>query len=582
MGFGMRYKRNPVWLLLMATAILMGCAETDIEEEKARCNPDAVVSTRTSIDSSDCIAIDLANPSSSDSRINISEESGVLTVAIKATSAVCLSFSGSRDGGVKVKNSNNVEVDVILNSIQITSESNPGFLKLNTGNDFWGNTYLVKLVGDSKIVGGASEDSKKVFDSEANLGIIGDGSLSITAKYKTGMGCDDVLTIYGGHINITVDRTAAAKTSGYEEKGFGIKVVNGFVMKGGTVNISANDNITNYESRGLKVDGSDETSCNTGKGYIHIMDGSLTISADAKALTAGWEADEDATTSSTADDPSPDIEISGGTLNLTTKGTPRENSTNSLSPEGIEGKHNVTISGGEIVVNSTDDAIQAGNRLEISGGKIFARATQNDAIDSNGSILISGGKTFALGASQPEAGLDADNSSNVNYTGGLLVAIGGDNNAPQGSGTTGSFVSTSIGASTGGMGGPGGGSSALAGVTLALAANGSSDVIAAAKVPSDYVGGSNLLILADGITSGASYDVYQSPTLSPSDLSWFNDALLLDSATLSGGTATAVTAGTATGGGGGGPGGGGPGGGGDPPGGGGPGGGGTPPGMPGQ
>ena len=154
------------------------------------------------------------------------------------------------------------------------------------------------------------------------------------------------------------------------------------------------------------------------------------------------------------------------------------------------------------------------------------------------------------------------------------MAIGGDNNAPQGSGTTGSFVSTSIGASTGGRGGPGGGSSALAGVTLALAANGSSDVIAAAKVPSDYVGGSNLLILADGITSGASYDVYQSPTLSPSDLSWFNDALLLDSATLSGGTTTAVTAGTATGGGGGNPGGG--------PGGGGPGGGGTPPGKPGQ
>ncbi|MBR4986262.1 MAG: carbohydrate-binding domain-containing protein [Proteobacteria bacterium] len=590
----MKLRSKLAWLILLLAggASFYGCSDVDDSGTKAKCNPDAVVSTRTDVDTSDCIAIDLSNPSSSDSRIVISEDSDVLTLAIKSASAVCLSLSGSRDGGVKVKNSNNVDVDVILNSITITSNSKSGFLKLNTGNDFWGNTYLVKLVGTSSITGAASEDSKKVFDAEPNMGIVGDGTLNITAKYKTGMGCDDVLTVYSGNINITVDRSAAAKTSGYEEKGFGIKVVNGFVMKGGTINISANDNITSYESRGIKVDGSDETSCNTGKGYIRISGGTLTVSADAKALTAGWEADEDATTSSTADDPYPDVEISGGTLNLTTTGTPRENSTNSLSPEGIEGKRNVKISGGEIVVNATDDAIQAGKYLEISGGKVFARATQNDAIDSNGTILVSGGKTVAFGASEPEGGLDADNNSNVSYTGGLLVAIGGANNPPQGSGTTGSFVSTSLGSSgssggmgnPGGMGGPGGGgSSALAGVTLALAADGSSDVIAAAKVPSDYVGGTNLLILADGITSGSTYYIYQSPELSPASLSWFNDALLLDSATFAGESTTSVTAGTAAGGGGG-PGGnqGGPGGGDPPGGGGGPGGGGTPPGMPGQ
>ena len=96
-----------------------------------------------------------------------------------------------------------------------------------------------------------------------------------------------------------------------------------------------------------------------------------------------------------------------------------------------------------------------------------------------------------------------------------------------------------------------GGSSELAGATLALTVDGNTDVIAAAKIPSDYVGGTNILILAESIVSGSVYNLYQSPELSPSALTWFNDALLLDNASLSGGSSTSVTAGIATGGGGG-------------------------------
>lgn len=541
-------------IMILATAMLYGCSDSDTNSSKAVCNPDAIPSTRSTVDETNCVLINLSSPVSSNENVIIEQENSELIIKLKSASDICLSLSGSRDGGVRIKNSNNVDVVLILNGITITSNSNPGYLKLNSGNENWGNTYLVKLVGNSSITGASSEYSKKVLSAEPNLSFTGEGTLNITAKYKTGIGCDDILTVYSGNINITLDRTDAAKTSGYEENGFGIKVVNGFVQKGGSIYISANDNITNYESRGIKVDGSDATACHTGKGYIHIEDGTLTISADAKALTAGWEVGEDATTKDTSDDPQPDVVISGGNLTLTTTGTPRENNTNSLSPEGIEGKHNVTISGGEIIVNATDDGIQAGQALEISGGKIYVHATKNDALDGNQSILISGGKTFALGATEPEGGLDADNNNNVNYTGGLLVAIGGDNNAPQGSGTTKSFVQTSLGtdSSSGNPGGPGGGmggSSVLAGVTLALAADESTDVIAAVKVPSNYVGGTNILVLADSITSGASYNLYTNPEITPATAAWFNDALLIDNASLSGETKTSVTAGTATGGG---------------------------------
>ena len=569
----MRHIYQTTCLMALMIPFLYGCSES--ETPKITCNPNAVPHQRSTVDESNCIQINLSSPSVSNADITIEQETGELEIKIKSLSAVCLNLSGSYDGGVRIKNSNNIDVDLILNNVTITSNSHPGYLKLNSGNDNWGNTYLVKLVGTSSITGASSEASKKVLSVEPNLALTGDGTLNINAKYKTGIGCDDIVTVYSGNINITLDRAAASKTSGYAEKGFGIKAINGFVLKGGNINISANDNITGYESRGIKVDGSDATSCHTGKGYIRIEGGSQTIHSDAKAMTAGWEASEDATTNDTSDDPIPDVTISGGTLNLTTTGTPRENNTNSLSPEGIEGKHNITISGGEFIVNTTDDGIQAGNILTISGGKIFVQATKNDAIDANGSILISGGKTLALGASEPEGGLDADNNNKVNYTGGLIVAIGGANNAPQGNATTKSFVSTSLSTNSssntpGGPGGPGGmgGSSALAGVTLALTADGSTDVIAAAKPPATYVGGTNILILAESITSGSNYSIYTNPVLSPATANWFNDALLLDDATLTGDTSTSVTAGVATGGMGGGPGGGGdpdgPGGGGNP------------------
>ncbi len=541
----MKYSNN-IFTIMMLASVLYGCSDSDHPKES--CNPDAVPSTRSTVDETGCISVNLSNPLIFNNLVSIEEDKDELVIKLKTNSAVCLSLSGSRDGGVKIKNSNNVDVDLVLNHVTITSNSKPGYLKLSTGNDNWGNTYLVKLVGTSSITGASSEESKKVLSAEPNLSFTGDGTLNIIAKYKTGIGCDDVVTVYNGNINITLDRTDAAKTSGYEENGFGIKAVNGFVMKNGTVNISANDNITNYESRGIKVDGSDATVCHTGKGYIHIEDGELNISSDAKALTAGWDASEDATTQITTDDPVPDVIVSGGKLNLTTTTSPRENNTNSLSPEGIEGKHNVTIRGGEIIVNTTDDGIQAGNTLEISGGKIYAHSSKNDALDGNGAIIISGGKTMALGSSQPEAGLDADNNSNVSYAGGLLIAIGGDNNAPQGSGTTKSFVQTSMGTSSGGGPGGMGVSSELAGVTIALTADGSPDVIAAAKIPNGYMGGTNILILADSITSGATYSLYQSPEISPATVTWFNDALLLDDATITGGTASSVTAGTATGG----------------------------------
>lgn len=97
--------------------------------------------------------------------------------------------------------------------------------------------------------------------------------------------------------------------------------------------------------------------------------------------------------------------------------------------EGLESKGDIIINGGSLSITCTDDGINAAKNITINGGRVYAKATRGDALDSNGTIDIKGGTTVAVGAGQPECGIDADNR-NINITGGTLVASGGSNTTP--------------------------------------------------------------------------------------------------------------------------------------------------------
>ncbi len=112
------------------------------------------------------------------------------------------------------------------------------------------------------------------------------------------------------------------------------------------------------------------------------------------------------------------MEISGGTISVTTNGH---------NAEGIESKNYLNITNGHIIVNSYDDAINSGQDLTVSGGYVFARATNNDGIDANGNCYIKDGVVYAIGTSSPEVAIDANSEDNkqLYVTGGTIVAIGG-------------------------------------------------------------------------------------------------------------------------------------------------------------
>ena len=202
-------------------------------------------------------------------------------------------------------------------------------------------------------------------------------------------------------------------------------------------------------------------------------------------------------------------------------------------------------------------------------------STENDALDANTNAVISGGSTLLLGTVMPDGGLDADFDSAVGYTGGTLVALGGENNTPQAEGSLSSYVSIALveesfgrrpfmrvenaadGANPNVTGdkteakdapaeikidnerlakafGNEGADNKIAGKTIAVAATGSNDVIAAVKVPADYTGGGNMLILSEKIQKDTVYQAYIDGEFTASDNSWFNDALFTGKATISG------------------------------------------------
>ena len=253
----------------------------------------------------------------------------------------------------------------------------------------------------------------------------GDGTLQVTGSYKHGIFSNDYIRVRGGTINVAVSARDA------------IRSVNGFIFDDGNLTINGTGTTVDDESKGIKVEGSESTG--TGRGYIVINGGYITITSVGKAITAAWDIDEDATTASTADDPSPYVVINQGVITATTTGTPYEyvtgGTTVSCSPEGIEAKSRLTINSGYLVINTSDDALNAGKSIVINGGYSYCRSSSNDAIDSNGTLTLAGGVVVAIGAANPEGPFDCDNNTFA-ITGGTFVGIGGTISRPTASQNT--------------------------------------------------------------------------------------------------------------------------------------------------
>ena len=306
--------------------------------------------------------------------------------------------------------------------------------------------------GSSYTLTPSDEDEKAAIFSEGQIIVSGSGSLTVNATGKAGITSDDYVAFLDG---CTVNVSSSA--------GHGVRGKDFILVSGGTitVNVSANgkkgfssDSLVRIEggetsigitgstvvesgdtarSAGIKADqlfemaGGSLTITNSGTGGKGISgDGPAIFSNGIVNVTVtgnnfgssggGWGGNNSNRVGAKGIKFDGAITITGGAITVTAS-----------KHEGIETKSTLTISGGQVYSQSSDDAINSASDMTISGGYVCAYSTGNDGLDANGDLCINGGVVYAIGATSPEVAIDANTEGGHKLyiqPGATIIAIG--------------------------------------------------------------------------------------------------------------------------------------------------------------
>ena len=371
-------------------------------------------------------------------------------------------LSGSATDGYFKVYSNNKQA-IILNNLSLT---NPNGAAINNQGK---KRCFVVVGGTNTLADGSSytatpsdEDEKAAFFSEGQLIFSGDGSLTVSAKGKSGIVSDDYLhfvasptikvTSTAGHAVrgkdavIVSDGVLEATASAAMKKGVASDSL--VLFNGGATTIKVSGG-TAYDSEdaeykssaGVKADQLFIMNAGTlsvtnsgiggkgisGDGPAYFQGGSVSVkttgtnygSSSSGGMRPGSGSSSGNSKSAKGIKFDGDIYVSGGSI-----------SASSSNHEGIETKGKLTITNGSVYAYSTgDDAINSQGEMNISGGYVYGHSTANDAIDTNCDMKISGGYVFAVTTKgSPEVALDANTEGGYKlyiYSGATVVAYGG-------------------------------------------------------------------------------------------------------------------------------------------------------------
>lgn len=236
------------------------------------------------------------------------------------------------------------------------------------------------------------EDSGNIYLEGGTL------SVTVTAAASKGIKAAGDLLISDGDITVKTTGNGAYDSDERDAKGCaGLKSDGNMTIGGGTITLTS----TGTGGKCIKADGT-----------LTINDGTV------KATSSGsqYKYSSSATASPKAIKADGGLVINGGSVYA-----------KSSNHEGIESKGALTITGGYVYAEASDDAINSSGDMTITGGYVMANSSGNDGLDANGNCYIKGGNVFAVATSQPEVGIDANTEQRkqLYITGGNIVAIGG-------------------------------------------------------------------------------------------------------------------------------------------------------------
>jgi hypothetical protein len=221
--------------------------------------------------------------------------------------------------------------------------------------------------GDSYVLADAEsgEPNAAIF-SKDDLTLNGKGSLTVQANYNNGIASKDDLKITGGTITVNAVND-------------GLKGRDSIAVKEGTITVNAGGD-------GLQAnndeDGKEGTIAIEG-GTLNITAGLDGVQAETQLAVSGGEIA---------------ISSGGGSVNSSSRanwgnwgrGTTPTDTGSTASAKGLKAGVDVTISGGFIDIDSSDDSLHSNGSLTINGGEIHL-ASGDDGIHADSSVEINGG-----------------------------------------------------------------------------------------------------------------------------------------------------------------------------------------------
>ena len=379
---------------------------------------------------------------------NIYLEGGTLNVTATATATKCVKCDGSitvTDGTITLNAKGGVDTS------DATDLSYAAGFKADGDFTQSGGTIVINVTGASGRGIGVDGTFTSSASSTGTLTITNSGALTSSGSsyFATAKGIKaGVVAINGGTIDVTMSGQASKAIKSDEDDGSG-----NMTITGGTITIT-NSGAGGYDGtdkdakgagclkadKNMTISGGTMTLKATGTGGKGIKaDGTLTISdGTISATTTGsqYKYSSSVTASPKAIKSTGAMTISGGSIYA-----------KSGNHEGIESKSTISISGGYVYAEASDDAINSSGDFTISGGYVMGNSTGNDGLDANGNFYIKGGNVFAIATTSPEVGIDAntEGQKQLYITGGNVVAIGGFESGASISGGTAKSASYSKG-----------------------------------------------------------------------------------------------------------------------------------------
>ncbi len=367
---------------------------------------------------------------------NIYLEGGTLNVTATATATKCVKCDGSitvTDGTITLNAKGGVDTS------DATDLSYAAGFKADGDFTQSGGTIVINVTGASGRGIGVDGTFTSSASSTGTLTITNSGALTSSGSsyFATAKGIKaGVVAINGGTIDVTMSGQASKAIKSDEDDGSG-----NMTITGGTITIT-NSGAGGYDGtdkdakgagclkadKNMTISGGTMTLKATGTGGKGIKaDGTLTISdGTISATTTGsqYKYSSSVTASPKAIKSTGAMTISGGSIYA-----------KSGNHEGIESKSTISISGGYVYAEASDDAVNSAGVFTITGGYIMANSSGNDGLDANGNMTISGGTIVAVSASGAEVGIDVIENGTLTIKGGNIIAIGGLENTNNVTGT---------------------------------------------------------------------------------------------------------------------------------------------------